>query len=250
MRVFEIKFKSTTIHTKPEADDFIHELKQNFGHIGPIFMAYVVAHSTHLETRVRDLMREIDEEASIQASERFWSAYAATSICAAEVANELGLLPYDPVAVKGWHLSVQIPTMRGVVNEEYTGPVGILSDYLEQNAGKVLITDDGVPAKAIHGELLAHYELATGYIAINKGAFKTHCVKIGANSTDVLNTLHTSRIVTNKDYKATLGKGTEYAKVQSRWVGFDANHPELSSQIDSMVTPDLKSLKPTLRVVK
>lgn len=250
MRVFEIKFKVCSIHTKPEADDFLHELKQNFGHIGPIFMAYVVTHSTHLERRVRDLMREIDEKAEITAGERFWSAYAATSVCAAEVAYELGLLPYDPVAVKGWHLNVQIPAMRGVVNEEYTGPANILSDYLEQNAGKVLITNNGVPAKPIHGELLAHYELTTGYIAINKSAFKTHCVKIGANSTDVLNTLHTSRIVTTKDYKTTLGKGTEYAKVQSRCFVVNAEHAELSSQIDSMVTADLKTLKPTLRVVK
>jgi hypothetical protein len=45
MRVFEIVFKANAVHTKPEADDFLLQLRENFGHIGELFIAHVIQSS-------------------------------------------------------------------------------------------------------------------------------------------------------------------------------------------------------------
>jgi hypothetical protein len=88
--------------------------------------------------RVREVMKEIDEAANIQASERFWSATVAGVIVAGEIAYQLGLLPYSVDALKRWVLEYQIPTMRGVVTQEYSDPMAIVANYLESINGNIL----------------------------------------------------------------------------------------------------------------
>lgn len=265
MRVFEINFKRQHVHKKHEADDYWHLLKENFGHIGELFVTNVMGRLEAVKARVRQVMREIDLAAGIQPSERFWSATVAAVIVAGEIAKEMGLLTYDPQALRKWALEVQIPYMRGVVQEEYSDPLTVLSDYLEQINGNIIVMSKAQQGNlyAQHvpkGPLLAHYDGHEKLLIVLKKGFKDYCVRTGANSLKILDELSQprdgARIICNKHARRTLGAGTEYAKAQTWCFVINMSHPEVTGAIDLEVLAggntggdQVRDKKPDLRAV-
>jgi hypothetical protein len=190
MRVLEIKFRPTGIHTKAQADDYLHELKLHYGHLGEVFIQYVMKNMAAVQARVRELVREIDAECRIQSSERFWSATIAVVLVAGEIAQQLGIISYDLAALRRWCIEEQVPEMRGIVKEEYSDPLGIVTDYLETISSNILVmermnhaTQNLVNVKRRPtGALLGHYDTDDQVLYVLKKGFKDYCVKIGANA--------------------------------------------------------------------
>lgn len=261
MRVFEMKMTAQRVHTKAQADDFLREIGQHYGHIGEAFAAFVVRNRTRVEARVQAVMREIDAEASISASERFWSAVIAVVIVAGEIATALKLMPYDVQAIRIWVTKVQVPFMRGVVKEEYRDPLAVLTDYIAEKHGGIAVIDKatsigsntaGVAVaqdtayalSAPHGSLLGHYDVKASVLYLLKEGFKQHCNRIGASSSRILDELSTPRtlpnqpprrIVTERAIRRTLGAGTTLAKGQSWCFAVDMSHPEMSGAVPIVV---------------
>jgi hypothetical protein len=248
MRVFEIQFPKTIVHKKWEADDFLHDLRLNFGHIGEIFIQYVVKNYAAVKEMVRAEMRRVDEEANIQSGERFWSGVVAVIIVAGRIASQLGLIRYDMVALRIWALTVQIPALRGVVTDEYSSPIGVLTDYLETISGNTLVVQriksNGIVnvLRKPTNQLLAHFDFEDKTLWILRKGFKDYCVKIGANFLKIINELHVPqldangnrvRVVTNVNVKKVLGAGTEFGKAQAWCFIMDLKHP------DCLNVPDL-----------
>lgn len=260
MRVVELMFKPPKVHLKTEADAFLLDLKQNYGHIGEAFLSYVIQHRAQVEARVRTIMQEIDTAAEIQASERFWSGAIAAILAAAEIAQQRGLLAFDPTALRQWALTVQIPYMRGVVTEQYATPIGILAEYLEQINGDILVASRMQSnanitnvVKAPRGQLLAHYDTEERVMWVLKKGFKDYCVRTGANFLKILDDLYaptfdetgrSSRILASKHVRKVLGSGTEYAKAQSWCFTINMAHPDVSG----VVIPKLVGSKTTTPV--
>lgn len=249
MRVFEIRFTKTNIHTKAQADDYVHELKQNYGHLGELFVSYVMANLPRVQARMRELVREIDIELNIQPSERFWSATIAAVLLAGELGREMGIIHYDLAALRKWVIEEQVPQMRGIVKEEYSDPLAIVTDYLETISSNMLVmerlTHAGQNLANIQrrpvGALLAHYDTDEKMLYVLRKGFKDHCNKIGANSLKVLDDLHTlrdgKRIVVSKNIRRTLGAGTEFAKAQSWCFAINMTHKEITGAIDLIALP-------------
>lgn len=249
MRVFEMIFKAVGVHEKHEADAMMRELKENFGHIGEAFVLYVIQHRPDIAARVHQVMREIDEAAAIQSSERFWSAAIAVILVAGEIAVSLGLLDYDMAWIREWLLTSQIPFMRGVVLDEYSDPLAILSDYLEFIHGGivVMVTSGGVGNSTTvnintpHGPLYAHYDTEARMMYCLKKSFKDYCMKIGANASRIFDELGQprmngdgtlSKIITHRSIRRTLGAGTILAKAQSRCFGINMAHASITGAVN------------------
>lgn len=255
MRVFEIQFRRTTVHTKSEADDYLHMLMENYGHIGEVFVTYVIQNQKRIEDWVRQIMKWVDTTCNIQPSERFWSSAIATVIVAGLIANQLGLVSFDMDALKAWIVDKQVPYMRGVVVEEYTSPVGILADYLEHINNNILIVSKStgfgqtmtMVNKTPHGELLARYDTDEKTMWVSRKGFKDYCLRIGANPRKVLEDLsvaklddegRNSRIIPSVNVKKVLGAGTELAKAQSWCFTVNMNHKDINGAVDLTVVDD------------
>jgi hypothetical protein len=247
MRVFEMRFKPTGVHTKAQADDYLHELKQNFGHLGEVFVQHILKNLPAVQARVRELVREIDAVCSIQSSERFWSGTIAAVLVAGEIAQQLGMISYDLAALREWIITEQVPEMRGIVKEEYSDPLGIVTDYLETISANMLVMEKlqhqqqnliNVKRRPV-GALLAHYDTDEQVLYVLKKGFKDYCNRIGANARKIVDDLHAARdggrIIVNTNTRRTLGAGTEFSKAQS-WV-FVVNmaHKEVSGSLDLKV---------------
>ncbi len=250
MRVFEIHFAATRVHKKHEADVFLRELKQNYGHIGEVFMAHYMQNRAAIDQRIIDKIREIDEATDIQASERYWSA-TGVIIVVNEVANELGLLSYSSAELQRWLVEEQIPYMRGVVGEEYTNPLGVLANYLEHINGDILVINKPDNFSNMNlgssilrhprGQLAAHYDTDEKVMWVLKKPFKDYCVRIGANAQKLITDLNMpvrasdgtmQRIISNKHVRKVLGAGTDYAKAQSWTIAVNMAHPDVSGVVD------------------
>lgn len=251
MRVFEMKVLAQKIHTKAEADEFLRQLELNYGHIGEVFISWVIRNRELVEKRVQHWVREIDERGHITSAERFWSAVVAAVLTTAEIAKALGLLPYDAQALADWVIDTQIPHMRGVVVEEYRNPIGVLTDYIAEKQGNIVVVDKATSigsntagqhvqseqAFAVNrpvGALLGHYDLRTGMLVLLKNAFREHCAAAGGSSIRLLDELFQPRgdpprrIVTDRNVRRTLGAGTPLAKGQAYCFIVDMKHPEIA----------------------
>ena len=245
MRVFEIEFRPTKVHTQVQADVFIRQMRENYGHIGPAFIRYVVQNKHQVEKRIHAKMAEISERAHTTPAERFWTAIIATVIVGAEIAQQQGLLPYSAQKLESWAVSHQIPWMRGVVREEYSNPLAILTDFVEQHSSRIVVTD--VVAQGVNrnvyivreprGDMVGHYDRDAGVMVIHRDAFKNHCMRIGANFKQVIDDLHRpeidaagheQRVVPVTRTRQVLGAGTDLAKVQSWCFRINMRHPELT----------------------
>jgi len=246
MRVVEIVFKKADIHKKWEADDFMRDLKKNYGHVGPAFMRYVVDNREWVEQRVHEVQREIDMRVNVDGSERFWTAAIASVIVACEIANHLGLLAYDRQAMMDWAVKVQIPSMRGTIQTEYDTPIGTLADYMEHINADLLITEQTEIGgrtsvqvlKHPRGPLAAHYDKTGERMFISKTHFKDYCMRRGANADRVLKELNRpaddtgSRVIPVVRTRRRLGAGTDYAKGQPWCFIVDMSNPEVTGTID------------------
>jgi len=248
MRVVEIQFHPHQVHAKHEADDFLHQLKLHYGHIGEAFVQHVVQHVPTVVARVQEMTRLIDQEIRTKSSERFWSSTIAAVLVAGEIAAQLGLITFDLVALRQWVVNVQVPYMRGVVVEEYTSPIGVLAEYLEQINGDILIaakasTNANITniIRSPRGQLLAHYDTTDKTMWVLKKSFKDYCVRTGSNALKVLDDLSVprvlasgrpSRVIASKHTRKVLGAGTEYAKAQSWCFAINMADPEVTGAVD------------------
>lgn len=257
MRVFEIKFIAQRVHTKAEADEYLREMKLNYGHLGEIFAQFVVKHRSAIASRLHRVMAEIDAEGRVLSSERFWSAVIAAVYVTAEICQALGLLPYDAEAIRAWAVKEQIPYMRGIVREEYRDPLAILTDFIAERHGNILVVDKATSIGAntsgvavagetafalnqLHGALLGHYDLKTHVLVMLKQAFKDYCTKIGASSSRLLADLAEPRdgrriILEYKSCRRTLGAGTQLAKGQTYCFAIDMTHPDIAGAAPTVV---------------
>lgn len=258
MRVIEIRFRAGKTHTKAEADEYLQELRANYGHIGEVFVAHVLANYSSIYARVREMMRRLDRDADIQSGERFWGAGGSCVVVAAEIASELGLLSYPANELYRWFVEDQLAQMRGVITAEYNTPLATLADYLETISGNMIVMGQSPSGayvlRAPTGQLLAHYDTGHKVMLVLKKGFKDYCMRIGADATKIVDELSSfttdtsgrlSRIITNKAVRKVLGAGTEYAKIQSICFVVNMTHPDVTGAVDlSVVSGDSQATAP------
>ena len=140
MRVVEIELMIPTPRGD-EARAMMETLEHNYGHIGPAFAAYVVTHKDQVSKLVRSIMSKVEREIGGGTAERFYVAWVAVIVAAAEISRMIGLLDFDVDAIYQWAVHTQIPLMRGAVTASIAQPGDILSSILRSMNGSVAVVD-------------------------------------------------------------------------------------------------------------
>lgn len=227
MRYMTIEFNSVDRghESKIAADKFKRGLREHYGHVGRIYIKYIVEHAQEVKEYIHKVMERFDRELKMQSQERHWSAFLACQYVGGRIAFKLGLSPFDPKDDLDW-LKANIGNMRVSYAEAAQSPVEMITEFLETKLSNTLILqakgsnniDNVVRSPNGNGGLQIRRENDTGLIYIARSALNAWCEETKANYKVIEAALVMHGIILRKNCYKVLGADTTLAGGQTRCV--------------------------------
>ena len=233
MRVLEMYIEKADRRLKPLADQFMRDLVENHGHIGPEYMRRIIPIREKMEELGQKAMASVDKQFDMDTSERFHSAQISNALVNGQMAYNMGLLPFKIEPIKEWLAQVQIPYMRGIIKAEVEAQssLSVLTNYLEAIHGNMIMTNSDIsgnidnPIEIIRGPLAAHFDMTARVIYARRDHFREWCERRGHNFVRVIAEMRNDGVITHADVKRTLGGSTSYAKARVACFEVNLKHP-------------------------
>ena len=212
---------------------FDHQLNNNYGHAGEIYISWLVNNLEEAIDLVKKVQARLDREVQFTARERFWSATAACNIAGGLIARHLGLHDYDMGAVYDW-LKGMLSEMRHDVKPPQSTPILTLGEFLTSHANNTLVVNGEVDARSNLSalplqeprfELLVRYEPDTQHVYVAAKQFKDFCVKQQVNYKSLLKQLGDLEVFSEACNKR-MSKGMKIVSPPIRTLKFDASKSE------------------------
>jgi hypothetical protein len=225
---------------------FDHQLFENYGHAGDIYVQWLVGHKEEAVQQLLEVQAKIDRELRLSQRERFWSGVVACNIMGGLIAKSLGLHNYDMKAIYKWACSM-IRDIREDSTAPRDDPSSVVGDFINRHIRNTLVVDGEAdartkllpaPIQEPYGELIIRYEPDTKHMYIVAKSFKDDCVERQINYKDTMKALQTKGIylgsTTRRMTSGTKIKGTPVHVMQ-----FDCNAPEFIN-VDAYVGVEKK----------
>lgn len=245
MRLIEYKIDySPAIDVAEAKRMFDHQLKENFGHAGDLYVKWLVENLEEARTTVLGIQAKIDRELKLTQRERFWSAVVAANITGGLIAKNLGLINWDMKAIYKWATDM-ILSLRVDIKPPNSDVMSVVGDYINRHMQNILVVNDDVdrrthmpmlPTLEPRGELLIRYEPDTKKMFLAAKAFKTDCVKFQVNYKDTLQQLEKKGIYLGTMNKR-LSKGMKIVSPGVHTLIFDCSNTEFIS-MDNIIKPE------------
>ena len=212
---------------------FDHQLNENYGHAGEIYISWLVNNLEEAKALVKKIQARIDSEVQFTARERFWSAVAACNIAGGLIAKSLELHNYDMAKVYSW-LKGMLSEMRNDVKPPNSTPISALGEFINSHIFNTLVVNGEVdarsnlismPALEPRNELLIRYEPDTKHLYIAAKQFKDFCVKQQIGYKELLKKLTDLQVFVEATNKR-MSKGMKVVSPAVRVLKFDASNSE------------------------
>jgi hypothetical protein len=245
MRLLEYKIEPNSIIDVQEGKQmFDHQMRENFGHAGDIYIQWLVNNLEEAVALMRKVQARLDRDVQFNQKERFWSGVSACNIAGGLIAGNLGLHDYDMKEIYDW-LKGMLGEMRFEIQAPNSTPVTILGEFVNAHINNALVVNGEVDARSNlqsmpmlepRGELLIRYEPDTKELFIAAKQFKDFCVKQQINYKTTLKELSNAKIYLEGVNKR-MSKGMKVVSPAVRVLKFDASASEFL-QMDSFVATD------------
>lgn len=245
MRLLEYKIGFNTVIDVQEGKHmFDHQLRENFGHAGEIYIQWLVNNLEDAVGLMRQVQARLDKEVQFNQKERFWSGVSACNIAGGLIAKSLQLHDYDMKAVYDW-LKGMLNEMRFEIQAPNSTPVTILGEFVNAHINNALVVNGEVDSRSNlqampmlepRGELLIRYEPDTKELYIAAKQFKDFCVNQQINYKSTLKELGNHKIYIDSVNKR-MSKGMKVVSPAVRVLKFDASASEFL-QMDTLVAKD------------
>lgn len=223
---------------------FDHQLNDNYGHAGPIYLQWLVNNLEEAKQLVAKVQARLDQDLQLTSRERFWSASVACNIAGGLIAKGLGLHNIDMKAVYTWALTM-IKGIRNEVKPPQSNPIATLGEFINAHINNTLVVSGSVdsrsgmsamPTLEPRGELLIRYEPDTKMLFIAAKQFKEYCVDQQTNYGKLLQELTTLEVYLESTNKR-MSKGMKVTSPPVRVLKFDASATDFL-QVDSLLASD------------
>ena len=232
MRLVGVEFKAidTGVEAKIGADNFLRQINQNYGHVGPVMMKFVTMHYEKVAKGFIKNVAMVDRllNSSNASAERYWSATVAAAYTGAQIACSLGLLDYPYENDLKWMVE-HLVQQRTSIREGSATPQDILAEFLENHISNTLILSakassnlDCVVARP-YNALLVRHELDTNVIFLSRTAMMEYCTEVKTSFRKLEQALEAAGIIVARNLQKVLGADTAYAKGQLRVWKIDAS---------------------------
>lgn len=231
MRLIEYRIsQSDAISTEEGKQMFDQQLMDNYGHAGPIFMAYVLDNMEEVLEACMNIQSRLDLELRLTQRERFWSAGVAANITAGFIAKMLGLIDWNMNDVYQWACNMII-TLRQEIEPPATDTSQVIGDFVNRHIQNTLVVDDQVdsrsnmevkPKMEPKGELIIRYEPDTKMLFFAAKKFKEYCVQFQINYKETLRRLKNDGVYLRSDTKR-MSKGMRINTLGVQALFFDTS---------------------------
>jgi hypothetical protein len=243
VRLMEYKIEpNNVIGVARGKEMFDHQLNENYGHAGEIYISWLVNNLEEARDLVKKVQARIDKEVQFTSRERFWSAQAACNIAGGLIARSLGLHDYDMAAIYAW-MKVMLSEMRVDVKPPISNPAAALGEFINSHILNTLVVNGEVDARSNlvsmpslepRGELLIRYEPDTKHLYISAKKFKDFCVDRQVNYKNLLAKLTEAEVFLETMNKR-MAKGMKVVSPAVRVLKFDTSNSEFL-QVDALLT--------------
>jgi len=249
MRLLEYKIGYSDAIDKATAKQmFDHQLMENYGHAGEVYITWLVNNLEEAIRTVQDIQIKVDKELQLTQRERCWSANVAANIAGGLIARQLGLIDWDMKAIYMW-VAKAVDKMRGEVVAPVLDSMAVVGNFINAHLQNVLVVNDevdrrsnkeAVPLMVPRGELIIRYEPDTKRMFIVLSKFKADCDRFQNNYAEITEDLRSRGILLEKRNKR-MSKGMELKSPGVVALTFDASHPEFIDVDPVLVTTEQPS---------
>jgi len=246
MRIIEAKIEmNTAIDRDLGKEMFDHQLMENYGLAGPVYIQYLVDNVESIKEELKRTQAYIDKHLELTPRERFWSDVFACNLVGGLIAKKLELIDWDFAPIMKW-LKSQVSELRDEVTPPIMSCAGTVGDYINRHIQNLLIVDGTVnarhnmsnpPLREPKGPLFLRYEPDTFKLFVATGEFKRFCSSRQINYKDTLAELKRQGVLLARDFSKHMGKGMDGPSVLSKCLVLDMK----SSYFDG-VRPDPETL--------
>lgn len=208
-------------------------IDENYGVAGETYVRNLVAHADVIKPQLQSIIEAAEAEFGMQAHERFWSQAIALTLYGGKLAQEWGLIDFDPDFIKPWLRALTIE-MRATVKEAVASPLSVFGEYLNEHIGERLTTDGKVADQAIvHGQrpnraLTQRYERDNKLLFISRKHFYDWLRARQHHPHDLLRWFQIREILIDQDSRKILGAGTDLTGAQVPCWKLNAAHKALA----------------------
>ena len=201
MRLIEYKIGyNDAIPTDIAKEMFDHQLLENYGHAGAIFIQWVINNLEEVKNTLKVVQVKIDRELKLTQRERFWSAKVAAIITGGMIARRLKIIDWDMGRIYQWATNMICETRQDVEPPNVT-TTAVLGDYLNRNIHNILIVNDktdnrsnmqALPELEPKGALYIRFEPDTKRLFVDYKHFREECIRAQINFKEVVDGLKKS----------------------------------------------------------
>lgn len=231
MRLLEYKIDySSTLPTDFAKQMFDHQLLENYGHAGVIFIQWVLNNLEEVKNTLKVVQLKIDRELKLTQRERFWSAEVAAILTGGMIARRLKIIDWDLTRIYKWATALIAETRQDVA-PPHISTTAILGDYLNRHIHNILIVNgvvdkrsniQAVPELEPKGPLYIRYEPDTQRLFVDYKHFREDCVQAQVNFKEMLNGFKKSGAYVDTGSKR-LSKGMKITTLPTYVIEFDTS---------------------------
>lgn len=245
MRLLEYKIEPKNLIPPHVAKQmFDHQLKENFGHAGDIYIKYLVDNLEEAVNGMFAIQQKIDKEMNLTGRERFWSATIACNIAGGLMARNLDLINWDMKPIYRWACEM-LDGLREDVKPPVSDSSSVIGDFINRHMQNILVVNDEVDARTNlnalptlepRGELIIRYEPDTKKMFVAAGAFRKDCVESQTHYKDTLQQLESKGVYLGPVNKR-LSKGMKITSPAVRSLVFDCSAADFID-VDTLLAPE------------
>jgi len=253
MRILEYEIvPSLLFSTQFAGDMFDKQLVANYGHVGPLYAAWLVKNRAFALQKFNAIRDRIDRELNLHPSERFWSLAVAANLTGISIAIAMRWVDWDYKAIRAWAYGLIEELRAGRKQAPVRGTDNYLGDFINLNLHHLLIINTGVdrrsqkPSKnappqmgAMHEaakltpklDLRMRYEPDQQKLYITVDAFKKYCQLRQVDYTHAVKEMEKSGLCTRpkkpKYMTKGMGDGVSALGGQARVLEIDTTHASM-----------------------
>ena len=235
LRLLEYEITPNTIIDVAEGKHmFDHQLQENYGHAGEIFIQYCVNNLESVKKLIIKVQERMDREVNFTAAERFWSGQCACIIASGLIAKELKLCEFDMKSIYEW-AKLELSRIKVDVKPVEDMPTASLGEFINAYVNNMLVVNGEVdarsgltalPIREPKGELLIRFEPDTQELYIAARQFKEFCIKSQNNYKNTLKEMTVAGVYKESTNKR-MSKGMAVASPPIRVLRFNMANSDL-----------------------